>query len=181
MYGNKGKMLIPVTVQWEFKSSISSQLYIEKNPGYHKPCQQDSDRLTLTPPKGLIEVVQRVFGAFFSGLAGTGLLQHVPYLPVSEEGQGLVNIHSQTVDCGRFNTTVGQAGRRTGWMGYNKMYLVLWPEDMDQRGLTSFYSCSMHSRASLQAYMCSEEDPRQVLTFSKQGEPNVQDSKMTGD
>lgn len=30
MYGNKGKMLIPVTLQWEFRSPISSQLYTEK-------------------------------------------------------------------------------------------------------------------------------------------------------
>ncbi|KAK5852456.1 hypothetical protein PBY51_023923 [Eleginops maclovinus] len=108
--------------------------------------------MTLTPPKGLIEDIQRTIVDFF--WSGRHWVRAAAlYLPVAEEGQGLIHIQSK-IAAFRLRTAQSllyDSGpswlemaklllRRVGRLGYQKQQFLLTPEDVDLSGLTPFYT-----------------------------------------
>ncbi|TKS66148.1 putative 149 kDa protein ORF 2 [Collichthys lucidus] len=106
----------------------------------------------LTPPRGLVEDIQRAILEFFwSGKHWVRAA--VLYLPVAEGGQGLINIQSKIAsfrlrtaqkllyNCGPGWCDTGRLLlRKAGRLGYDKQLFLLRLGDVDFTGLTSFYS-----------------------------------------
>lgn len=106
----------------------------------------------LTPPRSLIEDIQRAIVDFFWS-SKLWVRAAVLYLPVAEWGQGLINIESKiasfrlrTAQRLLYNSgldwldTARLLLRRAGRLGYDKQLFLLQPEDVILAGLTPFYS-----------------------------------------
>ena len=108
--------------------------------------------IALTPPRGLMEDVQRVILDFF--WSGRHWVRAAAlYLPVAEGGQGLINIQAKIAsfrlqtaqrllyNCGPSWFDVARLLlKRAGRLGYDKQLFLLQLEDVDLTGLTPFYS-----------------------------------------
>uniref|UniRef100_A0A671WHQ0 Reverse transcriptase domain-containing protein n=1 Tax=Sparus aurata TaxID=8175 RepID=A0A671WHQ0_SPAAU len=108
--------------------------------------------MVLTPPKGLVDEIQRAILDFF--WSGKHWVRAAAlYLPVAEGGQGLINISAKvasfrlwTAQKLLYNCTPSWCDtarpllRRAGRLGYDKQLFLLKLEDVDISGLTPFYT-----------------------------------------
>uniref|UniRef100_A0A3Q3ERM5 Reverse transcriptase domain-containing protein n=1 Tax=Labrus bergylta TaxID=56723 RepID=A0A3Q3ERM5_9LABR len=113
--------------------------------------------VALTPPRGLVEDIQRAILDFF--WSGKHWVQAaVLYLPVAEGGHGLIDIQSKIASfrlqtAQRLLFTCGPSWmdiarlllRRAGRLGYTKQLFLLKLEEVDLTGLTSFYMSVMQA------------------------------------
>uniref|UniRef100_A0A8D3BRM1 Reverse transcriptase domain-containing protein n=1 Tax=Scophthalmus maximus TaxID=52904 RepID=A0A8D3BRM1_SCOMX len=127
--------------------------------------------IALTPPRGLIEEVQRSIVDFF--WSGKHWIRAAAlYLPVAEGGQGLINIQARIAsfrlqsaqkllfNCvPRWCDTARLLLRRAGRLGYDKHLFLLQLGDVDLTGLTPFYSSVLEAWQIFQVTRNVNETP----------------------
>ena len=127
--------------------------------------------IALTPPRGLMEDIQRVILDFF--WSGRHWIRAAAlYLPVAEGGQGLINIQAKIAsfrlqtaqrllyNCGpSWFDTARLLLKRAGRLGYDKQLFLLKSEDVDLTGLTPFYSSVLQAWQIFKATRTKNETP----------------------